>query len=42
MIYGNEDPDWYTRPPHVDGMKSIKNPHSLMLAHQQATIRKAS
>jgi hypothetical protein len=35
MINGNEDPDGCTCPPHVACMKSLKEPHSLMLPHQQ-------
>lgn len=37
MIHGNEDPDGYTRSPHIACMKSLKNCHSLMLPRQQAS-----
>jgi hypothetical protein len=33
MINGNEDPDGYTCLPHIACMKSLKDPHSLMLPH---------
>jgi hypothetical protein len=39
MIHGNEDPNRHTRPPHVAGMKSLKNPH---IPHARTSARSAT